>query len=471
MAYAATLLVSQDQALIDTVQAAINEVGELRLETTPALEGAVSQLCDPDLTLLLLHLPAQADSDSLAELVRAALALGRPVATVVLSDRHRAADTLRFLRLGAADCLDRPLDVNRLVYLIDVLTVRARYAASRISQEQPGIVRLGDGDPFLYVSTKASEGWVERVKRVAPRDATVLLTGETGTGKTRLARLIHELSGRRDQPFITVHCGALSASLMESELFGHVKGAFTGAVRDRAGKFTEVGRGTLLLDDIDALPLDLQAKLLRVVEEHVFEPVGSNRLLKMAARLIVASNRCLEQEVAGGRLRLDLYYRLNVVGFHSPPLRERPEVIPPLIDHFVRHFGERSALTLRGVAPAAVRVMQQYAWPGNIRELRNVIERAVALCATNEIQLVDLPEAIQSGVARESDVIVDVQRQTLAEGLGTLAKTREEAEAQHIAEALERHKNNRKHVAAELGISRMTLYKKLHRYGLMGATG
>jgi DNA-binding NtrC family response regulator len=470
MAHATTLLVTQDQPLIDTVQVAMKEFGELRLETAPGVEVAVSRLSDPSMVLLLLHLPSGADSASLAEAVRAGVASGRPVATVILSDRHRAEDSVRFLRLGAADCLDRPLDVNRLVYLIDVLTVRARYAVAQARQKQPEVVRLGEGDPFLYVSTDAAEGWMERVKRVAPRDATVLLTGETGTGKTRLARLIHQLSDRRNKPFVTVHCGALSASLMESELFGHVKGAFTGAVRDRAGKFAEVGGGTLLLDDIDALPLDLQAKLLRVVEEHVFEPVGSNRLLKMMARLIVASNRSLEQEVAAGRLRMDLYYRLNVVGFHSTALRERPEVIPPLIDHFNHYFSECAGLPPHGVAPAALRAMQQYSWPGNIRELRNVIERAVALCPRGEIELADLPDPIQSGASCEGDVVVSVQRSNLALTSGTLAKTREEAEAQHIAEALERHKNNRKHVAAELGISRMTLYKKLHRYGLMGAT-
>jgi len=271
---------------------------------------------------------------------------------------------------------------------------------------------------------------------------------------------------------VSVHCGALSANLLESELFGHVKGAFTGAIRNRPGKFAEVGRGTLLLDDIDALPLELQAKLLRVVEEHVFEPVGSNRVQRMEARLIVASNRVLEDEVAAGRLRLDLYYRFNVVGFHLMPLRERRELIAPLVDHFLRQLADRAQQTPCVMAADALRALQDFAWPGNIRELRNVVERAFALCPSLQIESSDLPEVVFKDTPIVTRVAVSTPSPAAVAAISaSLAETRQEAEAQHISDALLRHKNNRKRVAAELGISRMTLYKKLHRYGLIGAAG
>src|SRR4051794_32538795 len=255
------------------------------------------------------------------------------------------------------------------------------------------------GGAFLYDGSAGMALLVEQVRRVAPQQTTVLLGGETGTGKTRLARLLHELSPRREQPFLVVNCGALSATLIESELFGHVRGAFTGADRDRVGKFADAGRGTLLLDDVDALPPAVQAKLLRVVEERLFEPVGSNRAQPAQARLIVASNRRLEEEVAADRFRQDLYYRLNVVSFHLPPLRERLELLPALADKFVAEFAARNGRAVRGVSPEALRALAGHDWPGNIRELRNVIERAVALCPGDVIGTEELPPPLHAAEA------------------------------------------------------------------------
>jgi DNA-binding NtrC family response regulator len=270
---------------------------------------------------------------------------------------------------------------------------------------------------------------------------------------------------------------------MESELFGHVRGAFTGADRDRAGKCAEVGRGTLLLDEINALSLELQAKLLRVVEERLFEAVGSNRSQPLQARLIVASNRRLEQEEAAGRFRSDLHYRLNVVGFFLPPLRERRDLIRPLAERLLAEFAARNDRPVSGLTAEALDALEGYAWPGNIRELRNVIERGVALCPGSEVQLADLTEAVQRSVRPtgpglaaghpEGWLPAGITAHAAAEypegPNATLVWTKEKAEATHIAAALKRNDNNRLRAAAELGISRMTLYKKLHRYGLMGA--
>ena len=228
-------------------------------------------------------------------------------------------------------------------------------------------------DPLFFITLPEREEQMRQVRRVVSQDTTVLLTGETGTGKTLLARHIHQLSPRRSAPFLIVDCSALSASLIESEMFGHIKGAFTGADRNRPGKFAAVGRGTLVLDEINSLPGALQSKLLRVVEERVFEPVGSNQSQPLEARIIAISNATLEQEVAQGRFRADLYYRLNVVGFGLKPLRECRRAIAPLANQFLHDFTRHSGIS--GIAGEALAALEDYHWPGNIRQLRNVIER------------------------------------------------------------------------------------------------
>jgi transcriptional regulator with PAS, ATPase and Fis domain len=301
---------------------------------------------------------------------------------------------------------------------------------------------------------------VEQIRRIAPQDTTILLGGETGTGKTRLAGVIHRLSPRRDKPFLTINCGALSASLIESEMFGHVKGAFTGADANRVGKFAAVGQGTLFLDEIDSLPPALQAKLLRAVEDKVFEPVGSNKTQDLEARLIVASNKPLEQEVASGRFRSDLYYRLDVVAFHLPPLRERADGISLLAHCFLTKFARPDQPGL-SIAPEVLRALNAYPWPGNIRELRNVIERAVALSSGPMIQLEDLPDTFSDPGPSVSPKLAD------ANTVSTLAESKDHAERERIEKALERNGNNRLRAAAELGISRMTLYNKLRKLGVM----
>jgi two-component system response regulator HydG len=463
------LLITCDPTLVQAVSKVIDSVKELNLKAVATVTEAYPQLHRADLVLLLAHLPRQTDTAEASGLVQTVAASLRPVPILLISDQHHPEQALALLQQGAADYLTRPLDLARLGYLLDVLTVRARYLATLAAPARKPVQvgKVGDQPPFFYDPSQAMGKLMELVHRVAPQPTTVLLTGETGTGKTRLARLIHDLSPRRGEPFLVVNCGALTASLIESELFGHVKGAFTGADRDRAGKFAEAGRGTLLLDEIDALPPILQTKLLRAVEERLFEPVGSNQPLPVQARLIVASNRALDQEVATGRFRSDLYYRLNVVAFHLPPLRERPSMIPTMITQFITEFATRNCREVHGIAPTALRALEDYPWPGNIRELRNTIERAVALCPGQEIQKDDLPETVCPAHAAQAGPAPGgpcADRQ-----VGTLARTKEEAEALRISGALRKHKNNRLRVAAELGISRKTLYKKLHRYGLLGA--
>ncbi|HYT87868.1 MAG TPA: sigma-54 dependent transcriptional regulator, partial [Gemmataceae bacterium] len=390
-------------------------------------------------------------------------------ATVLLSDEYQDHQAVAFLRAGATDYLGLPLGSGRLTYLMDTLTLRARFG---LRQKGAAAVGAFNGqDPFHFVLAPEMVELMEQIRRVGPQDTTLLFTGETGTGKTRLARLVHELSPRRDEPFLVIDCGALSPTLIESEMFGHVKGAFTGAERDRVGKFAAVGNGTLLLDEINSLPRELQSKLLRAVDERVFEPVGSNKSLPLRARLITAANTPLEREVVEGRFRADLYYRLNVVGFYLSPLRERRAAIAPLANKFVAEFAARNARPIDQIARDALEALEEYNWPGNIRELRNVIERAVALCPGSEIQLRDLPEAISAVTGWQSPQrpILRAARLPLpGADRVTLTKVKQDTEILRITEALEKHNNNRLRAAAELGISRMALYKKLHKYGMMG---
>jgi DNA-binding NtrC family response regulator len=465
-----TVLISADPSLIKTIEGLVASVPNNHLEILPACADAWPRVQQDDVALLLVHVPEGGDAADAHDLVRTLTAEHRPVATLVVSDEHHAEQALGLLRAGAADCLSRPLDLGRLAYLIDVLTVRHRYARPRRAAALPDLLALpvpGTTDSYFYVISPEMHQVVEQVRRVAPKDTNLLLTGETGTGKTRLARLIHELSPRRHEPFLAINCGALSATLIESEIFGHIKGAFTGAERDRPGKFADAGCGTLLLDEIDSLPIPLQAKLLRAVDERVFEPVGSNKSQPLQARLIAATNRSLAEEVAGKRFREDLYYRLNVVGFYLPPLRDQRHVIAPLAEKFRAYFSQRHAVAVDTFAPEAVRALEEFDWPGNVRELRNVVERAVTLCPGSVIQLNDLPTGLcRVPPSGEDPEVLTVVR---APGEGTLAESMEEAELLRITAALRRHKNNRLRAAAELGISRMTLYKKLHKYGLIAA--
>ena len=451
------LLITRDASLAKSVQDALNSVANLDLQTVADLQEACPLLQCPRVVLLLTHLARRASAAPLVQFLQHVAGLRRPIATIVLSDENRPEEALALLRQGAADYLDRPLDLRHLAYRADMLTVRARYQGVQPATAAPP---LAAGEPPELVPL------MEQVRRVAPQKTTLLLTGETGTGKTRLAHLIHELSPRRAEPFVVIDCGALSPNLIESEMFGHVKGAFTGADHDRAGKFAAAGSGTLLLDEINALPPALQCKLLRAVDEHVFEPVGTNKPVPVQARIIAASNQPLAEEVAGGRFRADLYYRLNVVGFYLPPLRERMGLIDHLVPQFLEEFARHNERAVYGISPEALRALQAYPWPGNVRELRHEIERAVALCPGSVIQVADLSEAVQAAAAESvfpaAQIRIDPGHVT-----ASLARSKEEAEAACIAEALRVNNNNRQRAAASLGISRMTLYTKLRRYGLM----
>jgi len=295
------------------------------------------------------------------------------------------------------------------------------------------------------------------VKQVAPSDATVLIRGESGTGKELIARAIHFNSARAAGPLVTLNCAALPEQLLESELFGHEKGAFTGAVAQRKGRFELADGGSIFLDEIGDLSPALQVKLLRVLQERQFERLGGTRTLKVDVRILAATHRDLEQAMRDGTFREDLYYRLNVVTIQIPPLRERREDIPVFLDHFLRKFVQKNRREVTGLTAAARDALLRYDYPGNVRELENIVERAVLLCRSQVIDLEDLPVALRPGERGP----VESEARRLPDLLASI-------EWQAIRAALERHGGVQTQAAAELGISERVLRYKMKKYGLEG---
>jgi transcriptional regulator with PAS, ATPase and Fis domain len=307
----------------------------------------------------------------------------------------------------------------------------------------------------LAVQAPSLAPLAERLALAAAHDITVLLTGETGTGKTYLARLMHDTSPRRRGPFVTVPCGAIPSELLESTFFGHVRGSFTGADRDRQGKFAAAAEGTILLDEIDTLSLPQQASLLRVIETGEYEPVGSNQTVRSSARIIAASNWDLEKALTAGKFREDLFYRLNILAFHLPPLRERVGDIAPLVRGMVARFTTRFRKNLFAISPEAMMVLESHPWPGNIRQLENAVQQAV-LCSCGPVLL---PSHLP-------DVLREQQVPLVEETEDGLQQVRESLERNLIQRALIDNGDNRVRTARALGISRVTLYKKMKKYGL-----
>lgn len=335
--------------------------------------------------------------------------------------------------------------------------------------------------PGVIGASSAMQEVYRVTRQVARSKASVLLLGETGTGKEVIAKAVHELSERRKRPFIKVNCGALSESLLESELFGHVRGAFTGAIDNRTGRFEAAHTGTIFLDEINSTTPHLQVKLLRVLQEQEFERVGDTQTIRVDTRVVAASNRDLLEESAEGRFREDLYYRLNVVPIYLPPLRERREDIPSLVGHFLNIYNEQNDRYVAHIEPKALESLQDYDWPGNVRELQNYIERAVVMATGDELNFQLLPEIVRgdtqtiSRAFRKFD-FDSLTCQLVQEGLNTAdeeaedlhARIVDKVEREVIAQVLSRCDGVQIKAAQRLGINRNTLHKKLKDYGLDG---
>jgi transcriptional regulator with PAS, ATPase and Fis domain len=335
--------------------------------------------------------------------------------------------------------------------------------------------------PGIIGSGAAMQQVFRVTRQVARSSASVLILGETGTGKELIAHAVHTFSGRRDRPFVRVNCGALSESLLESELFGHVRGAFTGAIDNRTGRFDAPHQGTIFLDEINSTTLHLQVKLLRVLQEREFERVGDTRTIRVDTRVIAASNRDLLELALEGSFREDLFYRLNVVPIYLPPLRERAEDVPELVTHFLNYYNEKNDRYVAHIEPRALEAMQKYAWPGNVRELQNYVERAVVMATGDELTFELLPEAVRTGrqpksLGPRTMTFEELSEELVVKGLETAGEEAEDlhgrivnrVEREVIAQVMAKCDSVQIKAAARLGINRNTLNKKLKEYGLDG---
>ncbi|MFO7259566.1 MAG: sigma-54 dependent transcriptional regulator [bacterium] len=379
-----------------------------------------------------------------------------PSAIVVMISGHGTIETaVEATRRGAYDFLEKPLDTDRIL-----LTIRNALQQRGLAEEN---ARLRDEIESRYEivgSSFAIRAVLDRIEKVAPTDARVLITGENGTGKELVARALHRLSNRADGPFVEVNCAAIPAELIESELFGHVKGSFTGAVTDRAGKFEQADGGTLFLDEVGDMSLAAQAKVLRALQEGVVTRVGGERPTRVDVRVIAATNKDLEEEIRQGRFREDLYFRLNVVPIHVPPLRERREDIPMLVRHFVEIAVRQQRLPPRRFTSEAIDRLTQLEWPGNVRELRNTVERLLILARGQEVTAADV-ERLVAGPQTTGSLPADLL------DAPSFAEFKERAERAYILAKLREHDWNVSETARAIDMPRSNLYKKIEKFRLL----
>ena len=386
------------------------------------------------------------------KLIDRALTLPHPPVCIMMTAYGSVDTAVEAMKHGAYDFITKPLNIDRLEILIQ-RALRSR-EAEKENKELRQQVEQRFGVENLIGNSAPMYEIFDIIRQVAPSRATVLIQGESGTGKELVAHAIHNLSGRPKQKFVAVHCAALSPQLLESELFGHERGAFTGAVERRIGRFEQASGGTLFLDEIGEIDANLQVKVLRVLgEERSFERVGGNQPIKVDVRLVAATNKNLEKMVAEGKFRDDLFYRLNVVQITLPPLRERKEDIPLLVNAFLKQFAKENAKPVRELTAEATEAILAYGWPGNVRELRTAIEHGVVMATGAKIGLRDFPATLrQVGAKAQSKAIV-----TPADSYLNLHET----EHRLIMRALDESKGNRTQAAKRLGISRRTLHRRL----------
>ncbi|MEN8144861.1 MAG: sigma-54 dependent transcriptional regulator [Gemmatimonadota bacterium] len=450
------LVIDDDSGLRRTASLILEDEGYDILTAADGKDGLEKALKEsPDLILSDVRMPGL-DGMEFVKQYRA----GEGEATVIMMTAYGNPElAVEAVRAGAYDYLEKPFSPDTLLLRVKIAEENRKKGREikRLRKE----VRAERRHDEIVASSGGMKAALDMAYRVAPHPSTVLITGESGTGKELVARLIHENSDRTSGSFIPVNCGAIPDNLLESELFGHIKGSFTGATADRRGLFEEASGGTLLLDEVGELPAALQVKLLRVLQEGEIRRVGESRSRQVDVRIVAATQRDLETEVAAGDFRSDLFYRINVVRVHIPPLRHRTDDVPVLVHHFVELFNERLGKSISGVDSAAMKKLMSYAWPGNIRELENLIERAMVLADGEEITSDDLPESVSNPKAG-----MPVLSETLSSDELSVKKRTYELEKHLIGRALEVTEGNRTRAAELLDLSYRALLYKIRDYGL-----
>jgi DNA-binding NtrC family response regulator len=449
------ILIADDQPdVLEALRLLLKGEG-YRIETVTSPADVLPTLEAKDFDLLLMDLNYTRDTTSGQEgldLLSRIKAADLSLPVVVMTAWGSVEVAVEAMRRGARDFIQKPWENARLLSVVrtQIELGQAIRKGQRLEAEN-ALLRNGDARPVLIAKSSVMGPVLELVKHVGPSDANVLITGEHGTGKEVIARTLHAVSTRASMPMVTVDAGSLSEGTFESELFGHVKGAFTDAKTDRVGRFELADGGTLFLDEIANVPSNKQAKLLRVLETGEFERVGSSRTRKVDVRVVSATNANLQEEVEAGRFRQDLLFRLNTVEINLPPLRERREDIEPLAEHFLREHALRYRKSLKGFDEGALTQLLEYAWPGNVRELEHTVERAVLMAQSSSVGARDL--GLQRGARGEATRRLEDM-------------SLEEVEAFLIQKALARHDGNVGQAAQSLGLSRSALYRRLQRYGL-----
>ncbi|MCS7032526.1 MAG: sigma-54 dependent transcriptional regulator [Phycisphaerae bacterium] len=454
------LILDEDRILRESLAGFLRREG-YEVTTVDAVDVALEMLERGRVDLLLadVNMPGIRPAAFLRDIRRSY----PQVVTIVVTGYGSIGQAVEAIKAGAFEYLTKPIVDDEIRTVLEkAVRQQALLYENHVLRQQLdarfGLEQIIGRDPRL---TRI----FEVACAVAESRTTVLMTGESGTGKSLLARAIHNRSPRRNRPFVEISCGALPETLLESELFGHVKGSFTGATGDRPGRFLSADGGTIFLDEINSASPAMQVKLLRVLQERKFEPVGSTETISVDVRIILATNVDLQQLVAEGRFRQDLFYRINVVNIVMPPLRERPGDIPLLAMHFLRRYCRELGREVVGFTDNAMAAMQSYSWPGNVRELENAVERAVVLSRRPMVELEDLPEPLQGlGVRASAGPMTELDR--LFNSPMPLERALEVPERKIIEAALKRNNYNRQATAAELDINRTTLYKKMRKYRL-----
>ncbi|KAF0216015.1 MAG: two component sigma-54 specific Fis family transcriptional [Geobacteraceae bacterium] len=452
----ATVLVVDDEESIRTSLAGILEdEGYKTLFANDGVEAlAIAGRELPDLVLLDIWMPRMDGLKTLQKLKEL-----YPVLTVIMMSGHGTIETaVKSTKLGAYDFIEKPLSLEKVI-----VSVNNALGMTRLQEENASLRGLVQKDHGMIGASLPIMQLQDQIKLVAPTNASVLITGENGTGKELVARSIHFYSQRRDKSFVEINCAAIPEELIESELFGHERGAFTGAVAQKKGKFDLADGGTIFLDEIGDMSLKTQAKVLRILQERKFERVGGTRTVEVDVRIVAATNKVLDDEIRSGNFREDLFYRLNVVPFKVPPLRERKEDIPLLIEYFLELFSQREGRERKLMVPEAMALMRDYDWPGNVRELKNIIERLVIMAPGRTITVNQVPDYIAGGEVSRGG---GASRLESVLEISSLREAREEFEKEFILQKLEEHNWNISKTAESIELERSNLHRKIKSYGI-----